>query len=181
MIYPPYRNSERFVRLWISKVRRFAEDLLSRVRQSQHVCLRRLFGSNLVCDISPRRYKVGDVTLFLESLEPFEIENRDAAIADAHEAGRFQAPQRLVHALAWKADEIGELFLRNWQRFVAGGIQHRIEQRGKFSRQSRVGAEHAIVLHHRDELPQTLVELYQKKPIERDAGIEQQHERIARN
>ena len=92
MIYPPYRNSERLVRLSISKVRRFAEDLLSRVRQSQHVCLRRLFGSNFVCDISLRRYKVDDVTLFLESLEPFEIENRDAAIADAHEASRLQAP-----------------------------------------------------------------------------------------
>src|SRR3954454_16004686 len=180
MIYPPYGNSECSTRLSVSKVRRFAEDLLSRVRQSQHAPF-----ATIVCLEScmrhlAARYKLIDVALFLESLEPLEIENRDAAIADAHEAGRCQPPQRLVHALAWKADEIGEFFLRDRQRFVAGGIQHRIEQRRQLSRQSGVRAQHAIVLDHRDELPQTLVELYQKEAVERDAGVEQQHERIAR-
>ena len=37
------------------------------------------------------------------------------------------------------------------------------------------------MLDHRDELSQTLVELYQEEPIERDTGVEQQHERIARD
>jgi hypothetical protein len=52
-----------------------------------------------------------DVTLFFESLESFEIENRDASIAHAYKASRFQVPQRLVHALPWKPNEIREFFL----------------------------------------------------------------------
>ena len=56
-------------------------------------------------------YKVIDVTLFLESLEPFEIENRDTAIADAHEPCLCQFLQRAIDSLSGKTHQVRKLLL----------------------------------------------------------------------
>src|SRR5205814_6439705 len=55
----------------------------------------------------PRR----STRLFLESLEPFEIQNRDVAIAHAHEADGFKMPQGLVYPLPREAARISQFFL----------------------------------------------------------------------
>ena len=63
------RTADMF-RLFPSDVKHFTEDLLSRA------------GQFIV---------TGDArALILESLEPLDIENRDAAIADAHQSGGFE-------------------------------------------------------------------------------------------
>jgi len=56
-----------------------------------------------------------------------------------------------------------------------------VEQRGELRRNPAIWREQAIVLHHRNELAEPLVELIRDEPIERDAAVKQQHERIARN
>lgn len=90
----------------------------------------------------------------------------------------LEAPQCSINTLSRQADQIREFFLRNRQRVPVTRIKNRIEEIREFLRQSSIRTQKAVVLDHTYKLPQTLVDLSQKKMVERDAALEHQHERV---
>src|SRR5690349_3871061 len=108
-----------------------------------------------------------------EASQALEVEDADASVVDLHEPRLAQPLQRLVHALARDAAEVTQLFLRELQLGGLVGVEQRVEESGERARHARVGLEQPLVLDHRDELRETLVQLQEEEAVEADVRVEQ--------
>jgi predicted metal-dependent HD superfamily phosphohydrolase len=98
-----------------------------------------------------------------------QVQDAQAAVFDPDDALLLQRGQRLVHALARQAHQVGQLLLRDAQHLADAGVQHRVEQRGQVARHAHVGVGHAVDLARGDELPSRSLSWFitkRLKPIE---------------
>src|SRR5260221_13012947 len=110
-----------------------------------------------------------------------EVEDLDAPVFDLEQAGLLEHLQRLVGALARDAGEVAELLLRELHVGELLGIEDRVEERGERAGDARIRLQQPFVLHHRDKLPEALVQLHEEEAIELDAAAEEPLEGRARH
>jgi len=116
-----------------------------------------------------------------ERAQALQVEDPQLAVFHLQQPRALEHLERLVHALARDAGEVADLLLGELDVARLVGIEHRVEEAREGTRHPRVGLEQPLVLDHRDELAQALVQLQQQEAVELDARVEQPLEGGARH